>query len=71
VVVHDPDGKPQAPHIVLAVFAPGMLLQHYTRNLFFEDEAADANDPVLALVSADRRSTLIAKRKPDSVEKAW
>src|SRR5215471_13309999 len=40
-VVPDPDGKPQAPHIVLAVFARGMLLHLYT--WYFEDEAANAN----------------------------
>jgi len=61
-VVHDPDGKPQAPHIVLAVFARGMPLHLYTR-IYFEDESANANDPVLALVPADRRATLIATRR--------
>ena len=60
--VPDPDGKPQAPHLVLAVFARGMLLHLYTR-IYFDGEAANANDPVLALVPADRRATLIAKRK--------
>ena len=50
---------------MLAVFARGMLLHHYTR-IYFEDEAANASDPVLALVPADRRATLIAKRKPSS-----
>jgi protocatechuate 3,4-dioxygenase alpha subunit len=59
--VPDPDGKPQAPHILMAVFARGMLLQNYTR-IYFDDEAANALDPVLALVPADRRGTLIAKR---------
>lgn len=60
--VPDPDGKPQAPHILLAVFARGMLLHLYTR-IYFDDEAANnAADPVLALVPADRRATLIAKR---------
>ena len=29
--VPDPDGKPQAPHILLAVFARGMLMHLYTR----------------------------------------
>jgi protocatechuate 3,4-dioxygenase alpha subunit len=61
--VPDPDGKPQAPHIVLAVFARGMLLHLYTR-IYFNGEAANAADPVLALVPADRRATLIATRKP-------
>ena len=61
--VPDPDGKPQAPHIVLAVFARGMLLHLYTR-IYFDGEAANAADPVLALVPADRRATLIATRQP-------
>jgi protocatechuate 3,4-dioxygenase, alpha subunit len=59
--VLDPDGKPQAPHILLAVFARGMLLHLYTR-IYFDGEAANAADPVLALVPADRRATLIAKK---------
>jgi protocatechuate 3,4-dioxygenase, alpha subunit len=61
--VPDPDGKPQAPHLLLAVFARGMLLHLYTR-IYFDGEAANADDPVLALVPADRRATLIATRKP-------
>jgi protocatechuate 3,4-dioxygenase alpha subunit len=61
--VADPDGKPQAPHLLLAVFARGMLLHLYTR-IYFDGEAANAADPVLALVPADRRTTLIAARKP-------
>ena len=60
--VADPDGKPQAPHILLAVFARGMLLHLYTR-IYFDGEGANAADPVLALVPADRRATLIATRK--------
>ncbi len=61
--VADPDGKPQAPHIVLAIFARGMLLHNYSR-IYFDGEAANAADPVLALVPADRRATLIATRQP-------
>ncbi|MGX1103227.1 MULTISPECIES: protocatechuate 3,4-dioxygenase subunit alpha [Bradyrhizobium] len=60
--VPDADGKPQAPHILLAVFARGMLLHLYTR-IYFEDEAGNAGDSTLALVPADRRPTLIARRK--------
>jgi protocatechuate 3,4-dioxygenase alpha subunit len=63
--VADPDGKPQAPHLVLAVFARGMLLHLYTR-IYFDGEASNAADPVLALVPADRRHTLIATRQPGS-----
>jgi protocatechuate 3,4-dioxygenase, alpha subunit len=60
--IPDPDGKPQAPHILLAVFARGMLRHLYTR-IYFADEAANAGDAVLALVPADRRATLIAVRE--------
>ena len=64
--VADPDGTPQAPHILLAVFARGMLLHNYTR-IYFDDEAdKNAADPVLALVPAERRATLIAKRQADA-----
>lgn len=59
--VPDPDGKPQAPHLVLAVFARGMLLQNYSR-IYFGGEPANATDPVLALVPMDRRATLIAQQ---------
>jgi protocatechuate 3,4-dioxygenase, alpha subunit len=62
-VVPDPDGKPQAPHLLLAIFGRGMLLQNYTR-IYFDDEAANAADPVMALVPPDRRGTLIATREP-------
>jgi len=59
--VPDADGKPQAPHILVAIFARGMLLHNYTR-IYFEGEAANASDPVMALVPPDRRATLIAAR---------
>ncbi|MFT4121452.1 protocatechuate 3,4-dioxygenase subunit alpha [Bradyrhizobium sp.] len=60
--VPDADGKPQAPHILVAVFGRGMLRHLYTR-IYFSDEAGNAADPVLALVPADRRATLIATRE--------
>ena len=60
--VPDPDGKPQAPHILLAVFARGMLMHLYTR-IYFDGEAANAADPVMALVPTERRNTLIARRE--------
>jgi protocatechuate 3,4-dioxygenase, alpha subunit len=56
-----PDGKPQAPHILVAIFARGMLLHNYTR-IYLDGEAANTSDPVLALVPAERRNTLIARR---------
>ena len=63
--VAGPDGKMQAPHIVVCLFARGMLRHVYTRIYFAEDSATHAADPVLALVPADRRATLIAKRGAD------
>jgi protocatechuate 3,4-dioxygenase alpha subunit len=62
--VAGPDGKAQAPHIVVAIFARGMLRQVYTR-VYFDGEAANATDPVLNLVPADRRATLMAKKQGD------
>lgn len=65
-IVPDPDGKPQAPHVLLAIYARGMLLHLYTR-IYFDDEAEkNAADPILALVPAERRATLIAKREAGS-----
>jgi protocatechuate 3,4-dioxygenase alpha subunit len=54
------DGKMQAPHILVAVFARGMPRHCYTR-IYFGDEAANAADPILNLVPTDRRGTLIAR----------
>ena len=53
------DGKMQAPHVLLAVFARGMLRQSYTR-IYFADEAANADDAILACVPPERRATLLA-----------
>ena len=60
-----PGGKPQAPHIVVCIFSRGMLRQIYTR-LYFSDEAANGADPILPMVPADRRGTLIAHKQPGS-----
>jgi protocatechuate 3,4-dioxygenase, alpha subunit len=51
----------QAPHISIAVLGRGLLNHLYTR-LYFGDEPATAQDPVLQRVPADRRATLIAPR---------
>jgi protocatechuate 3,4-dioxygenase alpha subunit len=58
------DGKPQAPHIVFCIFSRGMLRQIYTRLYFSDEAAANAADPILALVPADRRGTLVAHKQP-------
>jgi protocatechuate 3,4-dioxygenase alpha subunit len=56
-----PDGSLQAPHLVVAFFARG-LLKHLSTRVYFADEAkANAEDFVLATVPAARRATLIAE----------
>ncbi|MGA8158506.1 MAG: protocatechuate 3,4-dioxygenase subunit alpha [Rhodoplanes sp.] len=55
------EGNMQAPHVVLAVFARGMLRQSYTR-IYFADEAANADDAILTLVPPERRATLVAPK---------
>ena len=60
--VTGPDGKIQAPHINVSVFARGILLRMFTR-IYFAGEAANTTDPILTLVPADRRATLVARRE--------
>jgi len=57
-----PGGGKQAPHINVSIFARGILRRMFTR-IYFAGEAANAADPVLSLVPADRRDTLIARRE--------
>jgi len=61
-----PDESTQAPHLSVSVFARGLLVRLATR-IYFEGEPANETDPVLALVPADRRETLIAKRQGPGV----
>jgi protocatechuate 3,4-dioxygenase, alpha subunit len=60
-------GGDQAPHILVALFARGMLRHLYTRIYFAEETVANAADAVLALVPAQRRNTLMATRGSDGV----
>jgi protocatechuate 3,4-dioxygenase alpha subunit len=53
------DGRPQAPHIMVNLFARGLLKQLSTRMYFSGD--AHEDDFVMQQVPADRRSTLIAR----------
>jgi protocatechuate 3,4-dioxygenase alpha subunit len=62
--VPGPDGRDQAPHIAVSVMARGILTRFITR-IYFEGEAANAEDAILALVPEDRRPTLIARRAGD------
>ena len=57
-----PDGVLQAPHLNVCVQARGVLNPLFTRVYFADEDAANAQDPVLANVPADRRPTLLAVR---------
>jgi protocatechuate 3,4-dioxygenase, alpha subunit len=59
--VPGPNGTSQAPHINVGVFARGILRRLFTR-IYFDDEPANASDPILALVPAEARPTLVARR---------
>lgn len=63
------DGRLQAPHILVVLFARG-LLAHVVSRIYFEGEAANAGDPVLARCGA-RAATLIAKRRPGEDAYVW
>ncbi len=54
-------GTLQAPHIAVTIMARGMLNRCVTRIYFDDEPEANAADPVLARVPADRRATLIAR----------
>lgn len=62
VTVRKPVGAPpHAPHLNVTVLARG-LLRHLMTRVYFPDEAeANANDPALGRVDADRRGTLVAR----------
>jgi protocatechuate 3,4-dioxygenase alpha subunit len=59
--VPGPDGRPQAPHLALAVFARGLLHRVVTRVYFADEAAANATDPVLAALPEPDRATLLAR----------
>ena len=61
--VPGPDGTTQAPHINVGIFSRGLLKRLFTR-IYFAGDPANAGDPILALVPADRRETLMAKPDP-------
>ena len=58
--VPGPGGTTQAPHIDVSVFARGMLNRCVTRIYFADEAEANAADPALLRVPANRRETLIA-----------
>jgi protocatechuate 3,4-dioxygenase alpha subunit len=59
------DGRPQAPHISVAIFARGINVHLQTRMYFPDEAAANAADPVLQLVGRQLAETLIAQKEAD------
>jgi protocatechuate 3,4-dioxygenase alpha subunit len=55
-------GTRQAAHVNVCVFARGLLRHLYTR-IYFDADPALADDPLLSLVPAGRRRTLLARRR--------
>jgi protocatechuate 3,4-dioxygenase alpha subunit len=59
-----PDGRLQAPHLDVGIFARGLLKRLVTRIYFPDERAANAADPVLSSLEPAQRSTLIAHASP-------
>lgn len=59
--VPGPNGKLQAPHILVSFFCRGLLRRLVTR-IYFPDDPANSEDFALNLVDPARRGTLIAKK---------
>ena len=57
-----PAARGAAPHLLLTIFARGLLQHLHTRVYFPEDAALHAQDPVLKRVPPARRATLLARR---------
>ena len=63
-----PDGQLQAPHVMVSVFARGLLKRLVTRIYFPDEEEANAGDPILSSIEDQGlRSTLIARGEGDSL----
>jgi protocatechuate 3,4-dioxygenase alpha subunit len=60
--VPGPDGRPQAPHIMVSIFTRGLLKRVVTRIYFPDEEERNAKDPVLSSIEdPELRRTLIAR----------
>ena len=69
-VVSAEDGGSEAPHLNLMVFARGLLKPLVTR-IYFEKDVGNAQDPLLAQIPANRRSTLEAHRVAGGEPGVW
>ncbi len=58
--VPGPNGKDQAPHLLISLFMRGLLKRLVTR-MYFPNDVRNTSDPILNMVDPGRRSTLVAK----------
>lgn len=61
------DGRPMAPHVSVWIVARGINIGLHTRLYFSDEEQANAEDPILALIEHKvRLPTLVAERNGDT-----
>ncbi len=60
----------QAPHLNVLIFSRG-LLKHLSTRMYFPDDPANTEDPILQRVPAERRQTLIARQGTGRHELEW
>jgi protocatechuate 3,4-dioxygenase alpha subunit len=58
----------QAPHLVVLVFARGLLKPVLTRMYFGDEEDANRDDPILAALDPRAHATLVAAAREDVYE---
>jgi protocatechuate 3,4-dioxygenase, alpha subunit len=61
------DGRLQAPHLLVGVFARGLMRRLATRLYFPDEEGANAEDPVLLGLAPDERAALVARAEDGGV----
>jgi protocatechuate 3,4-dioxygenase alpha subunit len=64
--VPGPGNSTQAPHVVIAIFARGLMAGLMTR-AYFDGDGLLPEDPILACVPPARRGTLVAHAEGDGV----
>jgi protocatechuate 3,4-dioxygenase, alpha subunit len=55
------DGRLQAPHLLVGVFARGLMKRVATRMYFPDEDAANSEDPVLLGLEPGERAALVAR----------
>ena len=61
------DGRLQAPHLLVGVFARGLLKRVATRMYFPDEDTANVEDPVLLGLDPAERATLIARAQDEAL----